>query len=128
MSFNYLLNITRSQKRKHKGLGTFKQKIDLVEHRKRRRDKRDGGKLSDLSEPGISAARGGRMKMAKRAKHFEKSMKGHSDGNGKKNKNFKGSARGQKRKIDQATMNKKGEAADDKHSFKVRRQKKFRGK
>ncbi|XWS59109.1 hypothetical protein CRYUN_Cryun08bG0093900 [Craigia yunnanensis] len=116
-----------SQKRRHKGLGTFKRKIDLVEHRKRR-DKRDGGKLSDLSEPGISAASGGRMKMAKRAKHFENSMKGHSDGNGKKKKNFEGSARGHKRKIDQATMSKKGEAADDRHSFKVRRQKKFRAK
>ncbi|XWS43128.1 hypothetical protein CRYUN_Cryun16bG0075700 [Craigia yunnanensis] len=119
-----------SRKGKPKGLGAFKQKNDLVEHRKRKRDKRDGDKLSDSREPGVSSARGGGMKMAKRAKHFEKSMKGHSDGNGIRNKkNFnKGSARGQKRKIDQVTMSKKGEAADTKHSFKVRRSKMFRGK
>lgn len=111
--------IEGSEKRKHKGFGTFKQKNDLVERRKRKRDKRDGGQLSDSCEPR-------RMKMAESAKHFEK-----SDGNGKKKKkkkNFnKGSTRGrgQKRKIEEASMSKKGEAAavDRKHSFK-----KFRGK
>ncbi|XP_022766661.1 RRP12-like protein [Durio zibethinus] len=105
-----------------KRFGTFKQKNDLVEHRKRKRDKRDGGKLPDSSEPG--------MKLAKRDKHFEKSIKGHSDGNVKKNKkNFnKGFARGQKRKIDQSTMSKKEKAVDGKRSFKARRPKKLRGK
>ncbi|XP_017977564.1 PREDICTED: RRP12-like protein isoform X2 [Theobroma cacao] len=119
-----------SQKRKHKGLGTFQQKNDFVEHRKRKRDKRDSGKLPDSSEPGISAAHGGRMKMAKGAKHVKNSMKGHSDGNGEKNKkNFKKRfARGQKRKIDEVSRSKKDEAGSKKHSFKVGKQKKLRGK
>ncbi|XVE61118.1 hypothetical protein DITRI_Ditri06bG0014200 [Diplodiscus trichospermus] len=115
-----------SQKRKHKGLGAFKQKNDLVDQRKRKRDKTNGSKLSDSSEPGVSAARVGKMRTAKRAKHFGKSMKGHSDGNGKMNKKFeKGFARGQKRKIGQ---DKKGEAAGDKQSFRVQKPKKFRAK
>ncbi|EOY09219.1 ARM repeat superfamily protein, putative isoform 3 [Theobroma cacao] len=119
-----------SQKRKHKGLGTFQQKNDFVEHRKRKRDKRDSGKLPDSSEPGISAAHGGRMKMAKGAKHVKNSMKGHSDGNGEKNKkNFKKRfARGQKRKMDEVSRSKKDEAGSKKHSFKVGKQKKLRGK
>ncbi|XVF56162.1 hypothetical protein PTKIN_Ptkin06aG0095200 [Pterospermum kingtungense] len=118
-----------SLKRKPKGLGTFKRKNDLVEHRKRKRDKREDGKLSGSSEPaGISAAHGGSMKVAKRAKHFEKSVKGHSGGNGKKKDFSKGTARGQKRKIDQAITCKKGEAVGDKHIFEERRPKKFRGK
>lgn len=93
----------------------------MIEHRKRKRDKRDGG--SKHAESSEHADQVGGMKMAKRAKHFGKPMKGHSGGNGK-NKNFdKGSStgRGQKRKINQATTSQKGEAAGDKrHSFKVR--------
>lgn len=112
------MNVTRSLKRKPKGLGTFKRKNDLVEHRKRKRDKRDGGKLSDSSEPAARGGGGGRMKMAKTAKHF---------GNVKKDFN-KGIARGQKRKIDQAVASKKREAVGDKRSFDARRAKKFRGK
>ncbi|XVF07210.1 hypothetical protein REPUB_Repub06bG0119000 [Reevesia pubescens] len=120
-----------SRNTKHKGFGTSQQKNNLVEHRERKGDKRGGGKLSDSSVLGISADGGGKMNMAKRAKHFEKSVKGQSDGNGKKNeKNFnKGSAKGQKRSIDQSTMRKKDEAAGKgKHSFKVQRTKKLRGK
>ncbi|KAK5787250.1 uncharacterized protein LOC108474118 [Gossypium arboreum] len=118
-----------SRKRRDKGFGAFKSKNDMIEHRKRKRDKRDGGSKHAKSSEHVG--HGGGMKMAKRAKHLGNSMKDHSEGNGKK-KNFdKGSStgRGQKRKINQATTSQKGEAAGDKrHSFKVQtRPKKFRG-
>ncbi|PPD81417.1 hypothetical protein GOBAR_DD21651 [Gossypium barbadense] len=118
-----------SGKRRDKGFGAFKSKNDMIEHRKRKRDKRDG--VSKHAESSEHVGHGGGMKMAKRAKHFGKPMKSHSEGNGKK-KNFdkgSGTSRGQKRKINQATKSQKGEAAGDKrHSFKVQtRPKKFRG-
>ncbi|PPS01032.1 hypothetical protein GOBAR_AA19619 [Gossypium barbadense] len=118
-----------SRKRRDKRFGAFKSKNDMIEHRKRKRDKRDGGSKHAKSSEHVG--HGGGMKMAKRAKHLGNSMKDHSEGNGKK-KNFdKGSStgRGQKRKINQATTSQKGEAAGDKrHSFKVQtRPKKFRG-
>ncbi|KAK8588814.1 hypothetical protein V6N13_087709 [Hibiscus sabdariffa] len=126
-----------SRKSKDKGFGTFKQKNEKIEHRKRKRDKRDGRKLSDSSEPaGISDSHDGGMKTTKRAKHFGKPMKGQSDGNAKK-KNFNkglgtaiGTGRGQKRKLDQPTMSQKRKAAagSKQHSFKARTQtKKFKG-
>ncbi|KAL1075665.1 hypothetical protein V6Z11_D11G380100, partial [Gossypium hirsutum] len=109
-----------SRKRRDKGFGAFKSKNDMIEHRKRKRDKRDG--VSKHAESSEHVGHGGGMKMAKRAKHFGKPMKSHSEGNGKK-KNFdkgSGTGRGQKRKINQATKSQKGEAAGDKrHSFKV---------
>ncbi|KAK8570766.1 hypothetical protein V6N13_103170 [Hibiscus sabdariffa] len=78
-----------------------------TEHRKRKRDKRDGSKPAVISD-----GHDGGMKTAKRAKHFGKSMKGHSDGNGKKNFDKgsgtgTGTSRGQKRKMDQATTSQK---------------------
>ncbi|KAK8514675.1 hypothetical protein V6N12_057572 [Hibiscus sabdariffa] len=71
----------------------------------------DNDSATTLDSTGIDGHDGG-MKTAKRAKHFGKSMKGHSDGNGKKNFDKgsgtgTGTSRGQKRKMDQATTSQK---------------------